>query len=123
MGYIYNEYVVVSISIYSENYEEITEDLRSLQQNYKVDRGEYIQDFGSLITGPLKEISNSGRETWIMTPDGSKEGWDTSNQSDILRQQFIETVNRAEYRSIIHFCMGGDDMVTRIIYQSDEEYD
>ncbi len=123
MGYIYNEYVVVLLSVYSDNYEEITEDLKSLQQNYKVDRGEYIQDFGSLITGPLKEISNANNETWIMTPDGSKEGWDTSNTADTLRQQFIATAKRAEYRSIVHFCMGGDDMVTSIIYQTDKDDD
>lgn len=41
-------------------------------------------------------ISN-GKATIVLCPDGSKEGWDTSNQGDYLRQRFIEELAKDNF--------------------------
>ena len=39
----------------------------------------------------------NGHETFVVLPDGSKEGWDESDKGDALRQRFIERLKVDEY--------------------------
>lgn len=47
-----------------------------------------------LLVGPVEGIANL-YETYLMVPDGSKEGWDTSNLCDEVRAFFIEKMKEA----------------------------
>lgn len=42
-----------------------------------------------LVIGPVKSIVND-YQSFAFLPDGSKEGWDTSDDGDRYRQRFIE---------------------------------
>jgi hypothetical protein len=42
-----------------------------------------------LVIGPVKSVVND-YQSFAFLPDGSKEGWDTSDDGDQYRQQFID---------------------------------
>lgn len=44
--------------------------------------------FGDSVTPVVKSATN-GYLTFFIGPDGSKEGWETSNEYDLKREQFI----------------------------------
>lgn len=46
-------------------------------------------DFKALLVGPITAPTN-GYIHWIFLPDGSKEGWDASNEGDRYRDQFVD---------------------------------
>ena len=54
-------------------------------------------------------IGVNGYTTYVFAPDGSKEGWDSSEQGDNCRNMFIDIFQSLEYPKIIEFTFGGDD--------------
>lgn len=42
-----------------------------------------------LVVGPVHSVVNS-YQSFAFLPDGSKEGWDTSDEGDAYRQRFID---------------------------------
>ena len=44
----------------------------------------------------------NGYINYVMFWDGSKEGWDESNEADRLRETFIELLKKIEYTRIYH---------------------
>lgn len=50
------------------------------------------RELGCTVIGPSKPQTN-GYRTFCVVPDGSKEGWDTSNEGDTRRDQFVEWMN------------------------------
>lgn len=119
MGRIVNDYVVVNIQDHSKDYNKTRNAFQRLQGWNEVLDG-IATNLGSLIHGPIPELVNGG-ETWIMASDGSKEGWDTSDKADEVRAEFIKIASACEYADVVHFTMGGDDCITRIVFQSDNE--
>ena len=72
-------------------------------------------DLTGLLIGPTPSVTN-GYVSWVVVPDGSKEGWETSDAGDALRDRVVAVCRRhgvdfAEVR------FGGDDydmaLVTR----------
>lgn len=51
-------------------------------------RSAVAEEFRALIAGPIPSVAN-GYTTWFMGPDGSKAGWETSDDGDDAREAFI----------------------------------
>lgn len=49
-----------------------------------------------LFTANLQCFANS-YYTVVITPDGSKEGWDESNLGDVIRERFLKRLEKDEY--------------------------
>lgn len=65
-----------------------------------------------LVIGPVSHAANGG-VTYVFLPDGSKEGWDTSDAADEWRERFIDRF-RWTYSDgsspfdVVHVTFGGD---------------
>lgn len=60
-----------------------------------------------LIVGPIRTLTN-GDATYLFAPDGSKEGWDTSDEADEQRGRFVEFARSIGWDTLdVRF--GGDD--------------
>lgn len=58
----------------------------------------------------------NGYHTYVMAPDGSKEGWDTSNLADEWRAKFIAVAKQCRFASVTHIDrFGGDDNEPRFV--------
>jgi len=63
--------------------------------------------FGDIC--PVTEIvdnKTNGYSHFMVAPDGSKEGWDTSDEGDVLRERFICGLDQVDYIEVEY---GGDD--------------
>jgi hypothetical protein len=75
---------------------------------------------------PVIVSHTNGYLTFLISPDGSKEGWETSDQGDRNRKQFIDWMNSKRYSDNSSALMwvevqyGDDNGDTRIVSHSDE---
>ena len=51
----------------------------------------------SLTVSDLVHSFINGYTTFLIAPDGSKEGWDESNEGDKLRDLFVDYINSQAY--------------------------
>lgn len=59
------------------------------------------------IIGPVGTMANGGH-TYAMLPDGSKEGWETSDEGDAIRERFIALCKDYDAEvAVVRF--GGDE--------------
>jgi hypothetical protein len=84
MGYVKHDAVIVTVSgyVYDSHYRD------TMDPKVEEWRGTLPAEWQALVVGPIRGIVN-GDVTWFFAPDGSKEGWDTSDLGDSLREQFI----------------------------------
>lgn len=99
------KYEIVAISTWGFSKEEIEDFItKNVPEEYK-----------DLIT-PVSEGWND-LKSFAILPDGSKEGWSTSDKMDEIRKIFIE---HFKYNSdLIHISFGGDQDRTIIEYTED----
>ncbi len=63
------------------------------------------QLISSLVTS-----NTNGQVTFFIAPDGSKEGWETSNNGDTARCEFIDYLNTKQpYLDYVELKFGGDE--------------
>jgi hypothetical protein len=80
--------------------------------------------FKGLVSGPVASTTN-GYVSFLLAPDGSKEGWNTSEQGDTWRAEFIRWLQAREFDdgssvfSWVEVQYGDDDGMTRIVADSD----
>lgn len=77
------------------------------------------KQLGLPISTMTKEVTN-GYCSFLIAPDGSKEGWDTSNQGDAARDAWKVWANEAykdgTYLEWVHVSFAGDeDRDTKVI--------
>lgn len=85
------------------------------------------QRLGCIVTG-LSPLAINGYQSFLIAPDGSKEGWDTSTKGDAQRDQFIEWIDRHAYEdgsnpydwAEVQF--GDGELDSRLLRSSDESY-
>jgi hypothetical protein len=65
------------------------------------------------VTEPTKKALN-GYSSFLVAPDGSKEGWGDSDDGDARREQFVEWLNGAAYED-------GSSALAWIEYQHDQD--
>lgn len=79
--------------------------------------------FGMTLIGPSEEVTN-GYTSFMVCPDGSKEGWDESDASDVRRDRFVTWLREAPLRRCwvawVEVQYGDDDVQTLIVRHSDE---
>jgi hypothetical protein len=112
MGYIAHDAVIAVISDYD------TEAIAAIE-DFRKRAGEYSK----YILGPTEGIN--GYNTYVFTPDGSKEGWGPSDTCDQLREAFIAVATKAGhgYGSVVHVRFGGDygyEVGTKIVATTDQ---
>lgn len=60
-----------------------------------------------LVSNLVPSIMN-GDFSFFLAPDGSKEGWEQSNQGDSAREEFVEYLSKQEQCYYIEVDFGGD---------------
>lgn len=108
MGYIKHDAIIVT-----------SMDLSSIKR--AKDRAEsffidYFKDEDStkLITETVKGLAN-GQYSFLIAPDGSKEGWSTSNLADQARADFMLWADKVSCIEYIHLKFGGDNSDNKIL--------
>jgi len=82
----------------------------------------------SWLISPILQSVINGIQTFMVAPDGSKEGWRHSNSSDRRRADFIEWLDEQRHPddssplSWVEVQYGDDDLVTRVENASDARY-
>lgn len=82
---------------------------------------------GRTLVSELMPEAINGYRSFFIAPDGSKEGWTDSDIWDERRQRFIEWLKSKRYEDGSGPCswvlvqFGDDDMVTRIVDDSDKD--
>jgi hypothetical protein len=111
MGYIKPDYVVCQTNNYEEGIYEIDNFINSQPDDIK----RLFKKFDNLVNGTI---------VYFMCWDGSKEGWNTSNELDEVREMFLKVIKKnLKYPDILHFRVGGDDEGKFEIYESYGEGD
>lgn len=64
-------------------------------------------DGDNIVTNIVGSKSN-GQTSFMVAPDGSKEGWETSEECDSAREQFISRVRNSGYVDFVEVVFGGD---------------
>lgn len=99
MGLDRPEYVVITIDEFDPGRDIAISSIQRIKNKYP--------EFEKTIQGPCRTVVNNDY-TFIIGPDGSKEGWDKSDAGDIVRQEFMDVVKLCSYAKMVHFRMGGD---------------
>jgi hypothetical protein len=85
------------------------EDAVEAQRMAKKLFAEYEEGSEKLVSELVEYIVNDGYSFFI-APDGSKEGWETSNNCDKAREKFLDWLHKADnYCDYIEVRFGGDD--------------
>lgn len=74
-----------------------------------------------LVSNIMEGISNS-QYTFMIAPDGSKEGWETSNNCDRARKEFLDWLSQSEnYCDYVEIAFGGDYNESRVVRDKDSD--
>lgn len=76
-----------------------------------------------LVSNIVHGLTN-GQSSFFIAPDGSKEGWETSNNCDKLREKFLDYLNFNNVRpNYIEIIFGGDDDYETIVRSNKKDLD
>lgn len=108
MGYMAHDAVIVTVSGYVRDLSE-----PPTMPDVEAFRDSLPEEWRPLVIGPVRGLVNDYL-TFAFLPDGSKEGWETSDQGDDYREQFAGLFSfRYEDGSspfnVVHVRFGGDD--------------
>lgn len=82
-------------------------------------------DAGCVSVTNVAHAKTNGYASFLVAPDGSKEGWDTSDEGDAARGRFIDWLNSASrYFSWAEVVLGSDDgvaLIARNAWSDDDE--
>lgn len=80
-----------------------------------------VEIFGSRMVTPMARGVVNDCYSFLVGPDGSKEGWEDSDQGDRDRAKFVEYLETTDL-DWVEIQFGDDDGVTKVISDSDEKY-
>lgn len=108
MGYIKHHTIVVTC--------QDKVHLKAAQKKAKKIFKEAFKNNGLLASGD-RLVSNivqglaNAQDSFFIAPDGSKEGWDTSDFGNDARAEFLDWLSKNDenYCDYIEVCFGGDD--------------
>jgi hypothetical protein len=86
VGYIRHDMVLVSVDGYVFDRGWVRPELTA--PDIDAFRASLPPEFRRLLVGPVHSAINNYMH-WVFLPDGSKEGWDTSEEGDRYREMFI----------------------------------
>lgn len=108
MGYIKHHAIVITGCV--------DDDLDKAQE-YALELAEDVfgnEYHSTNIIGDIRPGICQGYKTFTIIPDGSKDGWETSNKADDFRDKFKDYL-RVTSLDWIEVCFGGDDGDTKIV--------
>lgn len=79
------------------------------------------------VTGVVSGTANS-MGSFLVAPDGSKEGWEESRRADAAREEIIRYLDSLAYEDgstsfdYVEIQFGDDDKETKVITSSDDKY-
>ena len=89
------------------------------KEGFKQDNTNGDQLISELILG----LANT-QYTFMVAPDGSKEGWATSNFGDEAREELLNWISKSNYYcDYIEIRFGGDDELEGVIRSNEIDYD
>lgn len=83
--------------------------------------------FEAAQVSPICSPECNGYHSFFVAPDGSKEGWDRSDEGDAARAAFLVWLNGERYDDNsspfdwVEVQYGDDDRVTRVVNSSDDD--
>lgn len=88
-------------------------------QKEAIDKGmDKATSLGLVVTNIVRGTANE-YYSFLIAPDGSKEGWDESDKMDVLREEWIKFADKLQehglYLDFVHLSFGGDDDTTTIL--------
>lgn len=63
------------------------------------------------LVSPILASPVNGYDTFVIAPDGSKEGWPSSHEGDRRRTAFLAWAERADVRHVLVIAYGDDEPV------------
>ena len=84
----------------------------------------YEKPFASrLVSEIIQSLANS-QSSFFVAPDGSKEGWATSDNGDNARKEFLDWLQKSNnYCDYVEVVFGGDDEHEEIVRSKDTDLD
>jgi len=85
-----------------------------------------VEIFGEAVS-PIVNSKHNDYGSFFIAPDGSKEGWEESDEGDDLRERFVEWLNHHRYDDgsspfdWAEIQYGDDDKQTLVCRHSDEK--
>ena len=80
--------------------------------------------YGSNIISPIVSGLTNGQKSFFIAPDGSKEGWNTSNNCNDARTAFLDWLKSSDnYCDYIEVVFGGDDEQQTILRSKESDLD
>jgi hypothetical protein len=96
MGYMAHDAVIAVISEYDhETIERIERFRQEMRDNQHVEDQIHNTDFNDFLVGPVVGIN--GYHMYAFLPDGSKEGWGTSDRAHLWREKFADIARGQRY--------------------------
>ena len=83
-------------------------------------------DLGCSVT-PIVDGAINGYQSFLVAPDGSKEGWSESSKGDAQRAALIEFMDTFRFEdgssplAWVEVQFGDDNLVSRVVRHSDEK--
>ena len=120
MGYIKHHTIVVT-GCKDEHIEEAQK--KAVEIFEETCKDEMIKPpYGSNIISPIIGSLSNSQKSFFIAPDGSKEGWQTSNNCNNARTAFLDWLDNAEnYCYYIEVVFGGDNEHQAIIRSKDSD--
>ena len=120
MGYIKHHTIVVT-GRKDEHIEEAQK--KAVEIFEETCKNEMIKPpYGSNIISPIIGSLSNSQKSFFIAPDGSKEGWQTSNNCNNARTAFLDWLDNAEnYCDYIEVVFGGDNEHQAIIRSKDSD--
>ena len=118
MGYIKHHTIVVT-GWQDEKVKEAHSKAKELFDKHFEE--EPIHDGGSRLVSDIIDGMTNGQLSFFIAPDGSKEGWETSNNGNSARKEFLDWMNKSSdnYCDYVEVVFGGDDEHENIIRSKD----
>jgi len=108
MGYIKHHTIVVTTFGF-EYLKEAHQKAKEIFEN-NFENEPYEKPFGSVLVSDIVYGLKNGQCSFFIAPDGSKEGWGTSDNGDNARKEFLDWLNTSEnYCDYVEVIFGGDD--------------
>lgn len=115
MGYIKHNTIIVTSFDSKQLHETRDKAIEIFERSFDAETKQ--KPYGSLLVGEIVNGLVNGQCSFFIAPDGSKEGWETSYNSDIARRKFLDwlSLQSNNYCDYIEIQFGGDNNDATII--------
>ena len=121
MGHIKHHAIVVT-SWQNEHLEEARQKaIEIFEKNFENEP--YEKPYAKKLISEITEGLTNGINSFFIAPDGSKEGWETSNNGNNARKEFLDWLQNEEdnYCDYVEISFGGDEHKTKIIRSKEND--